>query len=231
MDREPSHGLGSKSSDTENNIPYFSKARTLFVQTKLDTPTGRLTIGQAGDKYEREADAVADQVVQRLAVGDSKVAANSDSPALQTKCAACLSAETDVKTGDEKEKINKKEEQEDIQETVAEVQGKDVLESNEENAPADVQAKVDCQVVADTSAEQGVVPVLQTNAFTAAPAVQLQSEPEQQIKLAGEEEMVQMKPIFDSAADPPEEATVQRACAACEQEEQKNRTRCPAKIG
>ena len=193
MERETSHGLGSKSSDTENNIPFFNKASTPFVQAKPASPAGRLTIGQPGDKYEQEADSVADQVVQRLAVGDGQVASNSDSPTVQAKCAAC----------DEKEKVNKKEEQVEIQETDAEVQGKEIFESNEENTPADVHAKMDSPPVTEAAADHSETPVQQTKAISTVPAIQLQSEPEQE-DLAGEEEMVQMKHIFDSAADPPE---------------------------
>lgn len=48
----------------EQQKPFFPKSNTL-VQTKEDQPffQPKLTIGQPGDQYEREADAVADQVV------------------------------------------------------------------------------------------------------------------------------------------------------------------------
>ena len=46
----------------------------------------KLTIGQPNDKYEQEADAMADQVVQRLAKSDT----------IQPKCAACEQEENGI---------------------------------------------------------------------------------------------------------------------------------------
>jgi hypothetical protein len=50
-----------------------------FFQTKL-------TVGEPNDVYEKEADATADKVVQRLSAGDDKTPAP---PAVQKKCADC----------------------------------------------------------------------------------------------------------------------------------------------
>ncbi len=66
-----------------NEAPFFAPR----IQTKL-------TIGRPGDKYEQEADAVADRVVQRLANPGPPVA-------VQKKCQDC----------EEKEKLQRKEEE------------------------------------------------------------------------------------------------------------------------
>ena len=68
---------------TRSNTPFFQKKEddasffsTPLVQTKL-------SIGQPGDKYEREADMMAEHVVSRSA----------GSPAVQSKCSACEAEE------------------------------------------------------------------------------------------------------------------------------------------
>ncbi len=91
----------------ENETPFFAPR----LQTKL-------TIGSPGDKYEQEADSVADRVVQRLS--NLQAAA----PAVQRKCTDC----------EEKEKLQRKEEEEP---EAPEVMRK---ETEEEEAPP-VQAK------------------------------------------------------------------------------------------
>ena len=75
--------FSNRKSDTQ---PFFQSSPSPFVQTKL-------TIGQPGDKYEREADAKADEVVRHLAGGshpektNGLAAANGNT--VQAKCAAC----------------------------------------------------------------------------------------------------------------------------------------------
>src|SRR6478735_8271516 len=62
---------------------FFSKPAA--VQTKL-------TIGAPNDKYEQEADTMADKVVQRLAAPDTlqtKPVAPAITPLVQKKCGAC----------------------------------------------------------------------------------------------------------------------------------------------
>ena len=93
---------------SENEQPFFSKSRNnnYGIQTKL-------TVGAPNDVYEKEADTMADKVVQRLAqpeIGtknENAVQAKPVSPAftpfVQTKCAHC----------EEEEKIQKKEREED----------------------------------------------------------------------------------------------------------------------
>jgi len=63
-------------SPQENRTPFFNSTR---IQTKL-------TVGKPNDKYEQEADSVADTVVQKLSQPDSKTDnAVADSPSVQLK--------------------------------------------------------------------------------------------------------------------------------------------------
>ena len=92
---------------TRKETPFFSKRNVAPVQTKL-------TVGRPNDKYEQEADAVADKVVQRLSENKPEVAnkngnaiqtkpivpPTSITPLVQPKCASC----------EQEEKLQKKEE-------------------------------------------------------------------------------------------------------------------------
>ena len=105
--------------------PFFSQPAR--VQTKL-------TVGQSGDRYEVEADAMADRVVQRLSNPEtvqtkSNPLANTVTPLVQTKCAGC----------EEEEKVQKKEEGENLLEEP--VQRKSIFESNEPPPDEDIQRK------------------------------------------------------------------------------------------
>jgi len=80
-----------------NETPFFTKGNA--VQTKL-------TVGQPNDKFEQEADSVADQVVQRLAEPDiqkQQVTQAALTPFIQTKCAECEHEEQLQKKEEEKE--------------------------------------------------------------------------------------------------------------------------------
>lgn len=84
-----------------NETPFFTKANA--VQTKL-------TVGQPNDQFEKEADSVADKVVQRMAEPDSIqtkpiIDAGAITPFVQTKCEACANEEKLQKKEEEKEKI------------------------------------------------------------------------------------------------------------------------------
>lgn len=81
-----------------NEQPFFSKNKNNFsgIQTKL-------TVNQPNDPYEKEADAMADKVVQRLSENNSGVTFKNGNalqtkpvapvtvinPLVQTKCASC----------------------------------------------------------------------------------------------------------------------------------------------
>ena len=111
------HSLSGPSGADAPVSPVFHNH--LGIQTKL-------TIGQPGDKYEQEADTMAEKVVQRLAINSAAGAeAHSGTPAVQAKCAECAAEEK----------------QQGKEELLGEpdIQRKAIFESNDE-APA-VQAK------------------------------------------------------------------------------------------
>ncbi|MEO9146841.1 MAG: phage tail tip lysozyme [Ginsengibacter sp.] len=107
-----------------NEQSFFSKVKNnnYGIQTKL-------TVGQPNDKYEVEADAMADRVVQRLAqpevmtkreqVVQAKPLSNYFTPFVQKKCAHC----------EEEEKLQKKE-KEDDKLLNGKLQKKPIFESN-----------------------------------------------------------------------------------------------------
>ena len=95
----------------EGKGTFFSKSNK--ATTSFFSPTGiqpKLTIGQPNDKYEIEADTMADKVVQRLS---DPTSVEPTSNVVQTKCATC----------DQEEKLQKKEEK-DILETEEEIHTK-----------------------------------------------------------------------------------------------------------
>ncbi len=116
----------------ENNL-FFSKSEdgSFFSKSnRLPQPffsiapiQPKLTIGQPNDIYEKEADSMADKVVQRLS-DPSSIQTKSNSigyvtPFVQKKCAHC----------EEEEKLQKKEKDEIVKE---QIQKKPIFESNAE---------------------------------------------------------------------------------------------------
>lgn len=105
---------------------------SFFAKGKNTQPSiqAKLTIGQPDDKYEKEADAMADKVVQRLAMPDvlerkepgeqARPLAAAITPLVQTKCAAC----------EQDEKLQKREEEDLVQESSEELQRKPIFESS-----------------------------------------------------------------------------------------------------
>jgi len=156
-------------SDTQPDIqPFFQPNNQQPITNQLSTtnyqlPTNnpfiqaKLKIGQPNDKYEQEADSVADQVVQKLSDDRSSF---SESTAINEQPTT----------------------------------------NNQQPTTPNIQQKC-----ADCEAEE---------------QLQKMEEP-------GEEEMVQRKPIFESAEDPPDISpfggikggNLQRKCATCAQEE------------
>ncbi len=117
----------SKNSATEY---FFDTRPNSFIQPKL-------TIGQPGDKYEKEADAMSDKVVQRLSENGPEItfenenslqtkpiaAVRTFTPFVQTKCAAC----------EHEEKLQKKEYELEGNEMLnGKLQKKPIFESNPE---------------------------------------------------------------------------------------------------
>ena len=123
--------------------PFF----TPFIQTKL-------SIGQPGDQYEQEADAMAEQVVQKLA--DDKIQSKTNS---------------------------------------------------ESSVPPKFTSPF-------SSSPQEASSVLQLKCAECAKEEELQQKEEEP-----KEDTLQMKPIFESNAEPPEEGAIQRKCSVCGKEE------------
>ena len=118
---------------------FFSKSNE-STQSFFNGPTiqTKLTIGEPNDKYEVEADATADKVVQKLSepksnspFEGSKGGAVKSNSIIQKKCSDC----------EEKEKLQKKENEELLQNKL-EIQRKPIFESNAEAPEADVQTKL-----------------------------------------------------------------------------------------
>ena len=127
----------TQASIARKTTPFFSKERgqdffqakrsdqPFFAKVKSTTPTiqTKLTIGQPNDPYEKEADAMADQVVERLSGKETVQTkpldlSHSITPFVQAKCAGC----------EEEEKLQKKEEDKD--ELIDKIQRKPIFESD-----------------------------------------------------------------------------------------------------
>jgi hypothetical protein len=72
--------------------PFFGSqaARPAVFFASSPVIQAKLRMGSPGDSFEREADAMADRVVQRMATG---VASRADAPPVQAKCSACQDEE------------------------------------------------------------------------------------------------------------------------------------------
>jgi hypothetical protein len=112
--------------------PSFFKSTSPFNVNDESVLQTKLTIGEPNDKYEQEADAMADKVVQRLAAPEpltkkdasvqTKPLAATVTPLIQTKCATC----------EQEEKLQMKEEDDLIQESSIGLRKKPIFESNAE---------------------------------------------------------------------------------------------------
>ena len=101
----------------KNNTPFFSKGGGSFLSSSAETESpffthyskpavqAKLTIGQPNDKYEQEADAVAEKVVQKLN-DHSPLQTKPLVPAtsvIQPKCAECENEELQKKEDEAKD--------------------------------------------------------------------------------------------------------------------------------
>ncbi len=115
----------------EGQGSFFSRsnqAPSSFFSPSTIQP--KLTIGQPNDKYEVEADNMADKVVQRLSESSNQNAsAGTTSPGIQRKCSSC----------EEEDKLQKKED--DFAHNDVDVQRKPIFESNAERPDSDIQSK------------------------------------------------------------------------------------------
>ena len=105
-----------------NETPFFTKSNAP-VQAKL-------TVGQPNDKYEQEADSMADKVVQRLmepGIQKQPVKHTSLSPFIQSKCAEC----------EQEEKMQKKEEEKEQHEASTDIMKKAAFPDDDAMPPPD----------------------------------------------------------------------------------------------
>ncbi len=119
----------------ENGQHFFgniAKPKSFFQKSSTVQP--KLSIGQHNDPYEREADSVADQVVQRLSTSDTLqtkpvATAGTIMPLVQTKCTACEEEEKPQKKNNEEDRLKDK------------LQKKPIFESNAKQPDEDIQRK------------------------------------------------------------------------------------------
>ena len=223
----------SAKQETIQTKPFFNKSpNQSSIQPKL-------SIGQPGDKYEQEADSMADEVVQRLVnpeVEQEKATGlnKADAPLLQTKCDACEQEEKQEEGPTEPELQAKP-----IFESIAapsekEIQTKPLvaaksLSIGQPGGPYEQEADATAgQVVEKLNQPQtplalsvgppvpvgALTPVIQPKCASCEQEEKLQLKEEQELP----EESLQRKPVFESSV-PPSEENIQLKCASCEQQE------------
>lgn len=198
-------GYSMLSSERVNERGYFlsAKQNPFFANNKpIQT---KLSIGSPNDKYEREADHVADKVVQRLSKNEPTPSpintgiqaktvqpkpispVPSITPMGQAKCASC----------EQEEKLQKKEEEKETEAMHGKLQKKPIFDSNTEPPPdEDKRIQRKC---AECEKEEKL-------------------QKRESDKAAGiVNPQIQLKPIFESNNKAEEQ--VQRKCAECEKEE------------
>ena len=123
--REPFFSKDGK----ENHVNKSNSCTNSFFSPPTIQP--KLTIGKPNDKYEVEADTMADKVVNQLSTSTPSQQINGHT--VQTKCKAC----------EEKEKLQKKEDP--LAEGISEIQRKPIFESNADDDGSNVQTKPNVQ--------------------------------------------------------------------------------------
>jgi hypothetical protein len=134
------HKSTATASANRQSQPFFSKGGRDMAEIGPDhffnrSPVqAKLTVGQPNDTYEKEADAMADQVVQRLSVDNSVQTKPqigfSYTPFVQMKCDAC----------EKEEKLQKKEDIPEKEEDKSNLQLKPIFESA--GRPVEEQANI-----------------------------------------------------------------------------------------
>lgn len=94
-----------ENSGSKTSSPFFDKAaeQAFFTQTQKTqvpffTVQPKLTIGQPNDRYEQEADAMANQVINKTTAPEKSVA---KTPEIQSKCPACEEEELQSKSNED----------------------------------------------------------------------------------------------------------------------------------
>ncbi len=134
--------------NTSNQSPFFQKGSDKFLPTKKSKPffnapsiQAKLTVNEPGDKYEQEADSMADKVVQRLSdktfsgsENNSPYFFNTPLSMAQRKCASC----------EQEEKLQKKEAADEKDTLKGSLQKKPIFESNAEPPDEDKNIQKKC---------------------------------------------------------------------------------------
>lgn len=211
--------------------PFFTDQSNGRASMPVSGVQAKLNIGKPNDKYEKEADTMADQVVQRLAqpktISKKEQALQAkpvegvvSTSVVQSKCAAC----------EKEEKLHKKEKDDDKE--IKKVQRKPIFESESEST---VQKKADSHEnktgISSQHLTKAAVPV-QAIASPGKAPVSIQPkcnacEQEEKLQMKEEEnadegrKKIFRKPVFESNAEPPDdEENIQRKCVACESEDE-----------
>ena len=178
------NGKGNFFSKSNKTTPAFFNANP--IQRKL-------TIGKPNDIYEKEADAMADQVVQRLSADSSEVLTKDQNliqaktiasfanitPFVQTKCASC----------GQEEKLQKKED-DGVENTEWELQ-KAFFDSNDDSS--------------DNNSKTGVE--------------NIHNHVQRKCAACEHEDKLQKKAIFESNEEHATGEGIQRKCSACEEKD------------
>jgi hypothetical protein len=158
-----------------NHFPFFQKesgsnffngnGKSFFNSNAIQA---KLTVNQPGDPYEKEADAMADKVVQRLSNGisdnsknNSNSFFNNSNTFLQRKCPGCEQEEKLQKKDkeDEQDLLNDRLQKKSIFESNAEPQDE---EKNIQRKCAECEQEEKLQKKPDASSQQSSVPDIET---------------------------------------------------------------------
>jgi peptidoglycan hydrolase-like protein with peptidoglycan-binding domain len=178
--------------DSDQKQPFFSQSGNALVQTKAEQPffQSQLTIGRPGDKYEQEADAVAEQVV----------GGQAQTPAVQRQGISAIQRTT-LATPQEDEKLGTAEarmekdklvqEKPEVQREAAPEEEEPVqMQGEEEEEPVQMQAEEEEEPVQMQTEEEEPVQMMEGEEEE----VQMQEEEEEPVQMMeGEEEEVQMQ--------------------------------------
>jgi hypothetical protein len=185
---------------------FFSSPSYAFIG---NSPVqAKLTIGRSNDHYEKEADSMADRVVQRLAVNE---VSRANKPAQISKCAACDAEEAEEK---EKENVQKKEKTPAVEE-LKKINRKPIFESEAET-PVQKKAISEAPVMKKAAPVNATITPVSNNTSVQAKCSACEKEKLQMQEGETEEiEKLQRKPMF--ATDSEEDVPIQRSCRECEE--------------
>jgi len=170
----------------EGDSDFFSKSNEASQFFSPTTIQPKLKIGKPNDKYEVEADSMADKVVQRLNNPSSQETTVSDS-----KTSTAVQAKHSPSK--QEEKLQKKEDEDEFSETDTGLQQKAIFESNAEQLDTDVQTKP-------------LIPFIQAKCATCEQEERVQKK-EDELSEAGEE--LQTMAMAGGTATPPDGENIQ----------------------